>query len=56
MAYDPRCQDLAEVFLPSTASERLKQELAQEIQDTVERWIAAERDRLATEIKGPTRQ
>jgi hypothetical protein len=49
-SYDSRCQDLAEVFLPSTASERLKQELAQEIQNAIENWIEAERDRLRGEI------
>lgn len=45
--YDPKCRETAEHFLPSTASERLKAELAQHIQDAVEDWLVSERDRLA---------
>jgi hypothetical protein len=45
--HDPRCHELAEYFLPTAASALLKAELAQHIQDAVEDWLTAERDRLA---------
>lgn len=51
MAYDSACEDLARHFLvdePQFA--RLHQALAQHIQDAVEAWIEAERDRLAKEL------
>lgn len=47
--YDPACLTLAEYFLGGV-SDRLKAELAQAIQDTVEDWIEAERDRLRVAI------
>lgn len=50
--YDPKCQDLADYFLPSGATERLKNGLAQHIQDAVEDWLKSEHDRLATLIEG----
>jgi hypothetical protein len=45
MSYDPKCEELAEYFL-GNASERLKTELAQWIQDGVEFWLEAERDKI----------
>lgn len=47
--FDPKCYELAESFLGEDvpATERLKNELAQHIQDAAEDWLAAERDRLA---------
>lgn len=48
--FDPKCLDLAEYFLPRTASERLKAGLAQAIQDAVESYVLEEADRLETEI------
>ena len=42
MAYDPKCFELAEHFLPSSKeAEWTKSELAQHIQDAVEGWVAA---------------
>jgi hypothetical protein len=35
-SFDPKCQELAEHFLPSGVSERLVKDLAQAIQDAVE--------------------
>jgi len=43
MSYDPRCFDLAEMFLsdnPTINTGNRKQELAQHIQDEIESWIA----------------
>jgi len=37
--FDPKCFELADYFLPSQATERLKSELAQHIQDAVEDWL-----------------
>jgi hypothetical protein len=37
--FDSKCLELAEHFLPSAASKRLKDELAQTIQDAVETYI-----------------
>jgi len=48
-SYDPACEELANHFL-GAASDRLKRELAQEIQRAVEDWMEAEADRLRTEI------
>jgi hypothetical protein len=42
MSYDPKCYELAEHFLPSQASQRLKSELAQAIQDAVEDYSVGE--------------
>lgn len=44
--FDPKCFELAEYFLATTASQRLKNELAQHIQDEVEVWLSAEANRL----------
>ena len=52
MSFDPACYNLAEHFLPTAAPDRLKSGLAQAIQDAVEIWIEAERDRLLREL-GP---
>jgi hypothetical protein len=40
--FDPACLDLAEHFLPSTASDGLKWELAQAIQNAVESFCEDE--------------
>jgi hypothetical protein len=53
MAYDPKCQELAEYFLPSMASERLRSELAQHIQDEIEVWMESESRRLAKALADP---
>ena len=39
MAFDSRCYDLAEVFLPPDASEEDKTRLSQAIQDAIEDWL-----------------
>lgn len=39
MSFDPKCYELAELFLPDDAPEEQKQELAQEIQDTIEEYV-----------------
>lgn len=55
MAFDPKCYELAEYFLPSgLPSGRLLDELAQHIQDAVEDWLNGERDRPATALSKPT--
>lgn len=41
MSYDPECYRLAEHFLTTQASERLKSGLAQAIQTAAEDWIEA---------------
>lgn len=56
MSFDPRCFDLAEVFLPTEASDRLKNELAQAIQDAVEDWLESERGRLIKLLEERIRQ
>jgi hypothetical protein len=54
MAFDRKCFELAEYFVPAPASPRLRHELAQHIQDAVEDWLNAERDRLAAALgQGP---
>jgi hypothetical protein len=37
--FDPKCLDLANHFLPSTARDQLKHQLAQSIQDAVEDYL-----------------
>jgi hypothetical protein len=37
--FDPKCFELAEHFLPTGAPQRLKDGLAQWIQDEVESWL-----------------
>lgn len=45
-SYDPRCEDLARVFLDElpngVEAERSAQELAQTIQDAIENWLTAQ--------------
>lgn len=50
MAYDPKCFELAEHFLPSTARDELKNALAQEIQTQIEGWLEHEAKRLCYEL------
>jgi hypothetical protein len=45
-SHDPKCRELAEHFLPTTTTDRLKAELAQHIQDAVEDWLRGEAERL----------
>ena len=40
MSFDPKCLEVAEHFLPESASVSLKWTLAQHIQDAVENWIS----------------
>lgn len=47
--FDPKCYDLAEYFLPTTASPALKDDLAQYIQDAVEDWLRIEDAALGAE-------
>ncbi len=51
MSYDPKCYELAEYFLSSTASERLKDALAQAVQTRVEDWLEYERDELSKTLE-----
>lgn len=47
MSFDEKCFDLAGLFLgdePALFSERNKRRLAQAIQDTIEDWIATEKE------------
>ena len=46
--FDPKCYDLAVHFGLST--ERLRKELAQHIQDSIEDWLNSERDRLEKKV------
>jgi hypothetical protein len=39
MSFDARCYELAEQFLPDDASLNDKEELAQQIQDTIETFL-----------------
>ena len=55
MAFDPKCLDLANEFLPAGVSDRLSAGLAQHIQDEIENWLLLERDRLNAELKGLSR-
>ena len=54
MAYDPKCFELAEYFLPTGATDRLKCLLAQAIQDAVEDCISSERNRLSDALSPPS--
>lgn len=49
--FDSACYDCAVAFLPDSATSRLKDELAQHIQDAVEDWLYAEKARLEKELK-----
>ena len=49
--HDTKCRELAEYFLPTFASERLKARLAQEIQDAVEDWFLAEAINIQAETE-----
>jgi|KBSMisStandDraft_5_1062788.scaffolds.fasta_scaffold96690_4 hypothetical protein len=40
MSFDPDCFDLAEHFLPNDAAKRVKNELAQHIQDAIEDFLS----------------
>lgn len=50
MSYDPACITLAEHFLPTTAPDRLKSELAQAVQDCVENWLESEARHIKDEL------
>jgi hypothetical protein len=50
MSYDPKAYELAEHFLPATASDRLKDDLAQAIQTRVEDWLQFECAELAKRL------
>ena len=51
MAFDPKCYELAEYFLPTDpVLDRLRTELAQSIQDAVETFLHIERDHLADDV------
>ncbi len=39
MAYDPKCQELAEHFLPGRTTREAREQLAQHIQDEIEFWF-----------------
>jgi hypothetical protein len=49
-SYDGACETLARHFLPDNIPDRMPRELAQVIQDCVENWLEAERDRLRASI------
>lgn len=49
-SYDPECEKLARHFLGDLASERLVQELSQELQQRVEDWLEYEKGQLEQEI------
>jgi hypothetical protein len=42
--FDPACLELAKHFLSTQASDALKHELAQHIQDAIEDWLEYTRD------------
>jgi hypothetical protein len=44
MSYDPKCLELAEYFLPTMATDCLKNDLAQAVQDAVEDWLSLTED------------
>ena len=47
MSYDPKCEELGRLFLgdaPSALTDENARELAQQIQDTIEAFIAALED------------
>lgn len=48
--HDPKCYELAVYFLSEHVSQRLKDGLAQHIQDAIEDWLTAERDRIAAAL------
>jgi hypothetical protein len=54
LSFDSKCYDLAEHFLedePTLNNEDARNELAQEIQETVETWIIDQRDKR--DVKDP---
>ena len=53
MAFDPKCYELSEHFLPSSASERLKDSLAQHIQDEIESWLESKKARIVDDMMRP---
>lgn len=54
MSFDPKCYDLAVYF--GLATERLRTELAQHIQDSIEEWLALEKERLEAKLIDDDRQ
>jgi hypothetical protein len=44
MSFDTKCLELAEHFLPATASKEFKDDMAQAIQDAVENWRCPDDD------------
>lgn len=42
MPYDPKCEELAEHFLPADQPIAKREELAQWIQDQIELWLEGE--------------
>lgn len=48
-SFDPKCMDLAEHFLPSHATQSVKNELAQTIQDAVEDFCMSRSQEKATD-------
>jgi hypothetical protein len=47
MAFDIKCYELAQHFLPDNAPEQIKSKLAQVIQDDIEDWLSIlEEERL----------
>lgn len=53
MSFDPKSYELAEHFLPTTASDRLKNDLAQAIQTRIEDWLQYECAQLAFKLGIP---
>lgn len=53
-SFDPKCLELAEHFLPSAASEQLKNELAQTVQNAVEEFCEMEADGLKPKAWRPS--
>ncbi len=52
--YDPRCGELAEVFLPTDSRKELVEALAQHIQDSIEAWLEEERAAVAATLARQT--
>jgi hypothetical protein len=50
MAFDPKCYEVAEHFLPSGSSATLKERMAQHLQDEAEFWLESESVRIANEL------
>jgi hypothetical protein len=52
MSYDPKCEELARYFLPSTTREALVLALAAEIQQAVEDFLATEVAKIEMHLPG----